>query len=751
MKAKTVILLVVVFVALLCAVLISQALRDDSPQTREKQLVFAGNPSGVQSVSLQPSRGTAISLTRTDDTWRLTQPVNAPARSLPVESLAEIFTDLEYVRMVKDNEGDPAVTGLNDPLWTLSLVDEKETVYRLEIGRAVALSGGEKFYVRRPDTQTDYVVAVDFRRKLEKSVSDFRDMTVMKFASGSVESITIDATDTVTLNRTADGWRMETDKLEVPADSDVVGEMLAPLSYLRTERFVADDAEPDQLGAYGLDQPRVKATIRLQPEPTATGPATQPGRSHTLLIGSGTGDEFYAMLDGDWSVFTIPADTVTPLQAKTDELRSRRLLPGDLDNATDVTIRTGDRTIAIKRDGLFWKMVTPFMGRAEDAAVENLLARLTMLRADSFPDASLGTAAFGMLKPAAVITAQSPEGDPVTLTIGGQSPSGELTFVTVEGSGSVAAVKSETIAPLLKGPKQYWDRTLLSLQANEEPVKLVLDRGDVQLTLARTPAGQWRLTKPVLDATETDAVQKLLDAIAFLRAEQIEHLGPNPPKKLTDALDQIKVTVHTEITESPATSPADTQPTTTTAPAKVTRNRHTLVLGQVGSAAYARQPGTEPIAIGRVDPEIPAAFQAELRDRQLWEFQPSKVTGLTLRRGEKKLSLTRDGEGWTYTADRFVKIDPAAVRQFLQTVAEMPVARFVAHNTGKLGKFGLDKPHTTLTLEIENDQTVTIELSKQTTDTGGRYVTLDGLRSAAALSAGDSDVFDKTYKDFQAE
>ena len=96
------------------------------------------------------------------------------------------------------------------------------------------------------------------------------------------------------------------------------------------------------LSDYGIDESGKSVTVRMKD-----------GTQHTMLLGNNTNfeDEYYAMLKGGDSVFTVSSYSVDNLMKNPDELRSKDICTLDSQNISAFTVKkNGKHELSVKYD-----------------------------------------------------------------------------------------------------------------------------------------------------------------------------------------------------------------------------------------------------------------------------------------------------------------------------------------------------------------------------------------------------------------
>ena len=184
----------------------------------------------------------------------------------------------------------------------------------------------------------------------------YRDRTVLALGPASVTKLTLlrDGTTTVIepdrTSSTPNQWRMKS-PVEAPADARAITQLLALLSDLRADEFIASDQGDGKL--FGLDQPLAVVLWETSGagsgDPTFKGRAGISGPGGRLRLGKtvpGKPGAFYAALDGQPIVFTLGAPSIQPIAA---EFHESRVLSFPADAIRRMVFRTPQKAIAFGR------------------------------------------------------------------------------------------------------------------------------------------------------------------------------------------------------------------------------------------------------------------------------------------------------------------------------------------------------------------------------------------------------------------
>ena len=440
----------------------------DKPAPAEKRLTPGVGK--VVRLAIETPRVGKVVLVGDGDTWRLAEPVEAPAVSYEASGTVTDVTTLEYVRKYAPTDPDrPKRTRLADPVRIVTFTDEKDKTYTLRVGGKVPL-GKRRTYVQMEGDDHIYVVDVDLAEKLRKTASDYRDKKLLDFDADQAVRVTVTGEKSYQLIKRDGNWAIDK-PVAARADGSKVSSLLRDIAALRAEKFDQDD--PKDLLGYGLAEPIATITVELAPPEPKTKPAdaaTGPARGKVLSIAFGaTADRkaetvFAKLVDRPW-VFQIKKSRLDEIPRLLD-VRDRIVLDlaGEEITGIESTLDAEAPLELVKEDGR-WKMVKPFAGPADQAA-DHLARAVKNLKATTFQDAPASLAAYKLDPPRGrIVLHLRGKARTVSLLLGGTSSSGEMAFVKPEGAKLVAVVSADDFSKLLKGAREYWSRAFVDLPA----------------------------------------------------------------------------------------------------------------------------------------------------------------------------------------------------------------------------------------------------------------------------------------------
>jgi hypothetical protein len=158
---------------------------------------------------------------------------------------------------------EPREYGLAPPQLTIALTsgDDSSPKTLLVGGEKTQEKGVKQLYIKRGEKETLFLVGDWVLRDLNKSVDDFRDKTIAKFAQDEAAKIEVKRQDGqgFVLTKGADQkWSIDKSGEGVFKDATVT-QLISTLADLRGFEIAADN--PTDLGAYGLASPALSIVV----------------------------------------------------------------------------------------------------------------------------------------------------------------------------------------------------------------------------------------------------------------------------------------------------------------------------------------------------------------------------------------------------------------------------------------------------------------------------------------------------------
>jgi hypothetical protein len=541
---------------------------------------------------------------------------------------------------------------------------------------------------------------------------------------------------TYTLQKSGDEWelaapvrdRVDPDKLKtiLTAVPDIWAEDFVPQKYPAEhgpqdiERTIGELADAihkpkKDLAEYGLKDPEQTVQVTL-PD----------GGTRTLLVGKVSGtkvrtvskpappglpvpptreavhDEYrYARLENNDQVFEIKAERLKDVFVAVDTIRDARVARFRTEDANRVEIeQPGQKPVVLVKDKEHWKLEEPFKAEAETTKVNELLDKLSGLQArDKDVIDNADARKYGLDKPEATVKVTVEEEvkgadrdardkkkvtRTLALALGKHDAEAKKLYVQAVGWPRVSAVE-DAVLPLAQRPAlAYRGRRIFDFGTSDvDTVKV--QRGDETVALKQAD-GKWRLTEPVAgDADESKTGQLAgdlggLEAVEYVsdaaRADDLEKLyGLGKPA--------VSVTVSYRDAQKPA---------------------QTLLLGKQreGKPEYfAKLADSDSVFVVKKDIHD-TLDQGSLAysPLQLPALPAEDVTGLRVQKDGEEYRLTHKDGAWKVAEPFEASALSTLVQPMADELADLHVERYEAHAAKDLAKYGLDKPHLRLTLEL---------------------------------------------------
>ncbi len=406
-----------------------------------------------------------IAVKKSGTEWRLTQPIDVPADETTVKNLVNAVAECEVKRELTDASSDLAQYGLDKPLVTVTVKLADKELPAFVVGKNTPV--GFSTYVQRTDDKKIVLTSSAFRSGMDKKVKDLRDKTIVNFADNDVQRIEIvgDGKD-LKLAQKDDKWRIE-HPASYPADGSTVRSFLSTLRSMRAVDF--PDDQPTDLGAYGLDHPRLKLTLYLGKD----------NAEKRILYGKETDKkEVYVQGSGQAAVYTVSDWVFRDLNKGVADFRDKTLLAFDRDKVAALEVKRKDAAHAklVRGDNKQWK-VEGSDGKAAETTITQYLTDLHDLKGyEIAADQPSSLSPFGLDHPLLALTVTGEE----------NKPAGTVLFGT---RASESEGKKEYTAMLEGGPTVFLVRDYLFTRLDKKPQDFVEKPTPTPGASATAPAG----------------------------------------------------------------------------------------------------------------------------------------------------------------------------------------------------------------------------------------------------------------------
>jgi hypothetical protein len=460
-------------------------------------------------------------LERSGDQWQIKQPLNVRANYSTVSSILDELEFAERNRVITDKELSglvPKDFGLENPRVRLTLQNKK--------GNLVLLIGNETptkdaVYAQVQGKKDVLVAPKSIYERVDRTLDDLRDRTVIDFQPASATRIEIKSADRVielaksAITTNAEPRWSLTRPLTARADPNKVSELLADLNGLRVTDFVSES--PRDVPTYQLDEPEREITVWTG----ESGKTLQIGRALTNDPG-----KVYAKLKSADSIYTVPSATTQKFAVQPNDLRDAQVLPFSEGDVHGIEVLRGTDKISLVRTDATWQIAAPVTGPADDTAVQQLLRHLSGLNARQFTaDVATDLDKYGLAAPMVTVSLRG-EGTNllVQLLVGALDASNTVRFVKRVDEPFVYGVDTNIASWLPANWLSLRARVLADLKP-DEITKLMVEKKSGKVILQRDVDKKWKLLEPVQGVIDDDALQRLLDEFTALPAEEFVREG----------------------------------------------------------------------------------------------------------------------------------------------------------------------------------------------------------------------------------
>mgnify|MGYP001162364646 CR=1 FL=1 len=456
----------------------------EKKKAKEKEMadkVLYFKTADVKEFSLIKAGHTITLQQNPENNWNLIQPLKSKADNSESGSFLSEIENLEKFRVVENNPKDLEQYGLQDPTFKIHFKFKEGKQETLLFGHDSPMGG--KTYLKL-DGDTRVFLAVASKTKLEKSVYDFRDKTILNFSSGSIYQIQIKRKENpLYLIREKDQWLIS-GEIKAEADKDSVQAFLNAIQFSGIKQFESEN--PDSLELYGLKKP--SKTLILKDENK---------KIYAIDLGkSKPGFGTFAKKEGAPGVFLVDTKFHDTLEKKSFEFLSKTLVKFKEKDVKGIKIRTQKENIqAVHENKDVWKIIDPQETAADMATIRSLLFDLKEAKLEEFIKLSLDSPdSFGLDKPKRSFSLTLSNGKSISIHFGNNSLDGKNVFAQRTGESTVFSVSNETAKKLFRSFHELRDKKLFKFKTDNAD-KIIIETKKTLFELQKSGAN-WNLVKP---------------------------------------------------------------------------------------------------------------------------------------------------------------------------------------------------------------------------------------------------------------
>ncbi|MGB6553617.1 MAG: DUF4340 domain-containing protein [Candidatus Binataceae bacterium] len=381
---------------------------------------------------------------------------------------------------------------------------------------------------------------------------------------------------------------------------------------------------------------------------------------------------------------------------------AEKLLGVKADDFAKIELKYPDRVLTVERPkGGPWRIVKPIGVDAEQTPVDNLARAIANAEVTkTVEDKATDLAPFGLAKPAVVITVTTFDGKTLApIEVGKTTPIGFSAYVMRGGKPAVMLTSSAFPVGMNKTVDQLRNRDLLTFKIGEVS-HFTLAKDDGSIIDIERDGEQWKFTKPGNYLADPTQVRQLLGSL--LEVKVADFIADAPASVSQYGLEKPHLTI-TVYDKNGA--------------------QESLLFGfkqteQGKDGIYVRRgEGTPVYTVHEWVLNAVNRSALDLRDKTVFSFEPSAVQSADVTVGKDRFTLKRAAAGkWDVVqGTSSAPADVPVVERFLDEIRELKGVSIVADPMPSPKPFGLDAPHTVVTLIGKDGKPIgTIKFSEVT-------------------------------------
>ncbi len=465
------------------------------------------------------------------------------------------------------------------------------------------------------------IVFVEHPMRLEKfKVPDTRLLPGFKAAEATSVEVIVSGQRPIRAERDTKSWKLVS-PVAYRAEAVHIEVLLAALqllhwdSHIRSEELVA---RPEAKEEFGLRNPRATLTVQ-----------SPGGHQVQLLIGTNSiaGDQVYVSQTGGSGVHLVNGEFLRLVPASDALWRSLEILPAELLSKNSLRVRAAQRGFDLVRadTNSLWRIAWPLEARADNRRLVAGFDALRTNRVTGFvADGVTDFERFGLHAPSLEILF----GEGTNFTSGLHIGSGPtnlplLDFARRVGESNIFLVPKSATEAWRMSPAELRNPRLVDLPMSD--ITRVVVRSEDEFTIERGTTNQWAVTAPMRFPADDAMLRELLftvtEAPAELEKAVVTDLKPY-------GLDKPLAEYRFE------------------APRGATNEAVSFQVGAAEGKVFVRR--TDEISVGVMLPEVFVRLPRtawQIGDRQVWSFDATNVTAVTIEQQARKKVLIRNPAG----------------------------------------------------------------------------------------------------------
>ena len=212
----------------------------------------------VRKITLKNESGTMTFQKDEKGGWRITEPLEAQADDMEIDSLAASFAGLRIERVVEAEPKDLKTYEIPKSEVTL-WAKGKDLPVKVLIGMENPIDN--TLFAKLEDEKRVVLLPSSLKTSLDKKLFDFRGKDVFKFETADVRAIKVRAGDVAwAASKKDDAWEL-TAPISALVNGNKLDSLLYALSGLKAKEFISEKKSEEDIRKNGLDKPEYEVNL----------------------------------------------------------------------------------------------------------------------------------------------------------------------------------------------------------------------------------------------------------------------------------------------------------------------------------------------------------------------------------------------------------------------------------------------------------------------------------------------------------
>jgi hypothetical protein len=553
------------------------------------------------------------------------------------------------------------------------------------------------------------------KKSLTTEEREARQGKIFSFEPEAVDRIQITSpAEDLVLEKQAGRWKI-TGPIQAVTDESAVSLLVSGLAGLKTTRRIVPGQEEDiDWGGYGLSEPAVRLRFRVAGDDRV--------RGFDLGKKAAFGGQLYARPLDEEILWILPAAMLGTFDKTSSDLRDRRILAIDGNAVTGIEIRygeTGKSGMVFSRDGEGrWLMEAPFRAKADEKAMETLLAGVSGMRARTFiNEPERGLDGYGLEPPDIRVvfrTGETYQALDFGETAGGAAED-ETYYCRLEGGKTIFTVGAEARDPFMQSPEDMQNRKITDFKTeNVSAVTLIYP--DQTIRCEKDDAGEWWLGAPGAGRCDNWTLDQYVSMTAALRTERFLALPPRGEKDFDLAPPRLTIELSVKGRQKPV----------------ILRLGRERPEGDGVYALSSQVPGLHVVETGIADNLAKSPF--DIRLKEVFNFLLDDLALLEIETGGRKYRFEKKKGLWHMRSPREETLERDAMSNLTVKFSYLEMSG-LPEKAPDLSGAGLSPPEMRIEIRLTGEEEKKVLLVGHRVETGGQGA------QYYAMIAGTEEVF----------